>query len=294
MQDIAFKAMKDIIKKPGLLSILLIIALLSTFTACGQSSAQKPGGQQQSAQQPPQQHDKVPDQLKGIESSIESIIKTLGGPTVETEGGGKGGQQGGQQDPWAQITGVVNSLHYEWNAYMPMAAKAGATKTLLDNFSGSLNNLTSAATAKSTETTLSAANSLYSYVPDFYSFYKTQTSPEIKRIRYYTRDAMLSAALTNWTQVDNDIASLKSSWSIYKNILPKDQQENASKLDFSIYELEKVVKDRHQHLVDIKGRVTMSNIQEIEKAQSGGKKQGGGSQSGGGTSGGGSSGGGQS
>ena len=197
--------------------------------------------------------------------------------TKQAEGGQQ--KQEGQQaqapptDPFERITPVVNDLHYQWNSYMPLAVKMGANKGLMDNFSTALNSLTSTVISKNRTNTLMAASYLYAYVPDFYYLYKTQTSPEIKKIRHYTRNSMLNAMTGNWTQADTDLNNLKASWSISKNIIPKEQQESANKLDLSIYEFERVIKEKNQPLSDIKGRVTMANIQSLESAmeEGGGK-----------------------
>lgn len=200
--------------------------------------------------------------------------------------GGQQQQQPRPKDPWAEITPIVNKLHYQWNAYMPKAVKMGANKTLIENFSNALNSLTNTIITKNKTNTLLAASYLYAYVPDMYSLYRTSTSPEVKRIRHYIRNAMLNGMTANWTQADTDMGSLKSSWSLFKNTIPKEQQDNANKLDFSIYELEKVIKEKNQPLTDIKGRVALANVQAIEKAsekeggQEGGGEQEGGSQGG--------------
>jgi len=261
---------------------------------CGQRQ-QQPAPQQQSAQME-QQADKAPDQLKALESNIEKIIKQLGGPAIgveEDKSGEKSGQQGqgannqaaqggqgeggGQQnqapqppqqpEPWEkEVTSIINTMHYQWNDYMPSAVKKGASKTLVDNFSNALNDLTDIVIAKNKTNALLAANYLYAYIPDLYSLYKSSESPEIKRIRYFTRNAMLNSITANWAQVDKDMNSLKPSWGLYKNVLGKDQQESAGKLDLSISELDKVVQEKNQPLIDIKGRIVMSNIESIEKA----------------------------
>lgn len=313
-----------------LLKILTIAVIITIFMpGCGQSS-QKPAPQPQPQQmQSEQQGGKVPDQLKEIEGSIESIIKAMNGPAIgakdEGDKGGKpagqgGGQQGGQQggpqsgqqggqqqgqavqqpkqpDTWDKVAPIVNKMHYAWNNYMPQAVKEGANRSLIDNFENALNGLTNSVISKNHDHTLMAANNLYQYIPDFYSLYRMQTSPEIKRIRYYTRDAVLNAMISNWSQAESDINSLKSSWSLYKNAVSKDHQDSANKLDFSIYQLERVVKEKNQPLTDIKGRVALSNIESMEKSmedQSKHKGQGAsqsGGGAGGGTSGGGASGG---
>lgn len=278
---------------------IFVIIISTLLTGCGGSSRKQ--AQQNSTQN--EQTSKVPDQLTDMETSIEMIIKAMNGPTVETEedknkkpqqqnqnqsksekgqggdqqGGQKqsGGQQGEkgqtsqqpqQQDPWEIVTPVINDLHYKWNSLMPQAVKAGASKSLVENFSNAINNLTVSIINKDKTNTLLAANGLYGYIPDLYSLYKSPVSPEIKRIRYYTRSAMLNSFTGNWAQAETDINNLKSSWSLYKNTLGKDQQDDSDRIDFSIYELEKILSSKNQNLIDIKGRIAMSNIGSLEKA----------------------------
>lgn len=186
-----------------------------------------------------------------------------------------GGQAQKPQDPWQKIDPIINKLHYQWNSFSPQAVTKNANRELVDKYSTALNSLTNTVIGKNKTNTLLAASYLYAYIPDFYALYKTQTSPEIKRIRYYTRNAMLNAMTANWVQADQDIENLKATWNMYKNTVPKDQQKSANQLDYSIYEFEKVVKEKNQPLCDIKGRVAMSNIQALEKAMEEGAEGGG-------------------
>jgi len=255
--------------------------------------------------------DKIPEDLKNIESSIEKIIKALEGPAVsikdekendqqtqdkssqsEEQESGKENEEGKEEnkddqnsneqknsqdssnqksasepkDPWKEISSIINKLHYQWNSYIPSASKKNASRNLIDNFDNSLNNLTSTIVTKDKNKTLLSANSLYLFIPDFYMLYKTPTSPEIKRIRYYIRNTVLNASISNWQQAGKDVGSLKSTWAIYKNTIDAKNQDLASKLDYSIYELEKVVNENNMHLTDIKGRIAMSNTESVEKA----------------------------
>ncbi len=186
-------------------------------------------------------------------------------PSPSPQPNQQGQKQGqGQEDKWTQILSTVHNLHYQWNDYMPSAASKGASRTLVDNFSNTLNSLTNVVVSKNRTGTLMVSNELYGLIPDFCQLYKTKTSPEIKRIRYYTRNIMLKAEASDWAQAEADINSLKSSWSMYKTTVPKDQNDNANKLDYSISELENVVKEKSKSLTDIKGRVAMSNINTLE------------------------------
>lgn len=169
-------------------------------------------------------------------------------------------------DPWQPVSKEITSLHFMWNEYMPEANKKGAKKETLEGFSDALNNLTQVTESKDKIKVMLAANNLYKNIPDLYSLYKTKISPEIKRMIYDARSSMLNSLTGDWPKAASDIEELKSSWALFKNTLEKEQQEDAAKLDLSILELEKVVKEKNQPLVDIKGKITLSNIAALEKS----------------------------
>lgn len=197
-----------------------------------------------------------------------------------------GSSASSQQDPTEQIVPIVEDMHYQWNNLMPEAIQKGANNDLVNHFDSALNNLSSTVKSKNQTEIMMAANRLYAYIPDLYSLFQTKSSPQIKRMRYYSRGVILNASAADWDQADADMNSLKSVWALYKNSLSKDQQDLANKLDLSIYELEKVVKERNQTLVGIKGKIELSNTQALEEAaenKSGGES--GGSQSSGESSG---------
>ena len=321
-----------------------ILLVLLSVAGCGKSS-QEPDAQQQSVQQQ-QSQEKEPEKLKNIETRLETLIDTLGGPAVKMEekqgekGGGSdqkqqgtkqqgtqqqggqqqgtqqqgtkqqgtqqqggqqqgtqqqgtkqqggqqqggqqqggqqqgGQQQGGQQqgdqqkggDKWSDIDTIISNLHYQWNEFMPEIAKKGADMKLVDNFDNALNKLTTTVTTKDSEKILSDANDLYSHIPDLYSLYRSKMSPEAKRMIYYTRNIILEAAKNNWEQVKKDDDSLEKSWNLFRNTLEKEQQQIGDQLNFSIYELNKVVTEKNKQLAEIKGRIALSNIKELEKS----------------------------
>ncbi|HEX3028882.1 MAG TPA: hypothetical protein VHT34_06180 [Clostridia bacterium] len=252
-------------------------------------STDKQGSDKQSSDK--QSSDKSSDEKGGSDkqSSKDEEKKSKG---QENQGQEKpeNKQSEKPEDPWETIAPLINSMHYQWNSLMPMAAKKGADKTLIDSFSNGLNSLTNTIIGKNSTNTLMAASMLYSNIPDFYSLYRTSVSPEIKRIRYYTRNAMLNGYTSNWTQAGSDMNNLKAIWPLFKNTSTKETQDSYNKLDFSIYELDKAILEKNQPITDIKGRVAMSNIEALEKSMSKGSSGGqGGSQSQGSSGGGGSS-----
>ena len=171
-----------------------------------------------------------------------------------------------EKDIWKEIDKMINEMHYKWNSYLPMAVNASADRKLIDNFSTALNSLTDTIIGKNKTNTLLACSYLYAYVPDFFSLYKSKISPEVKRVRHYVRNASLNAITGNWDQSKSDMENLKASWALFKNSIDENSKESANKLDLSIYELDRVIAAKNQSLSDIKGRITLSNVKELEKS----------------------------
>jgi hypothetical protein len=172
-----------------------------------------------------------------------------------------------KQTDWQKADSTINNLHYQWNNFTSFAMETNAPRELIDNFSVSLNNLTNMVLNRESVNSLMATNNLYSYIPDLYMLFDTPYSPEIKRLRHYTRSTILNALTDNWDDSEKDLQNLKSSWSFYKTSIQKDRPERTNKLDYSIHELEMVVNEKNKSLSSIKGKVTLNNIDVLEKEE---------------------------
>jgi len=238
-------------------------------------------------QPPPQeeQSEKIPKQLEELEKSIEKIFTALEEEEKKKENTDNPSEQASEneqnpseqdqkeegqttKDPWQQVKEEIQSLHVSWNGYMPELTKKGAKKELLDDFSEALNSLTKVTDSKDKNQVLLAANNLYQNIPDMVSLYKTKTSPELKRIIYYSRNIILYSEVEDWEKSTSAVEDLKSLWSLIQNTVAKEKQEDQMKLDLSIYELEKVVKQKNKELVKIKGNITLTNIEALQKQSS--------------------------
>lgn len=213
-----------------------------------QQSGQQQGGQQQGGQQ-------QGGQQQGTQQQ---------GTKQEQQGGQ---QQGTQQAPdkWSEVDKLIQKLHYKWNDFIPDLSKKGADIKLIDNFDNALNQLTTTISSKDKEKVLTSANTLYSHIPDLYSLYRIKLSPEAKRMVYYTRSIILESAKDNWPQVVKDNETIEKSWSLFRNTLESKQKETGDKLNFSIYELKKVSVEKNKQLTDIKGKIVLDNIKELQK-----------------------------
>ena len=149
---------------------------------------------------------------------------------------------------------------------MPEITKKGADMKLVDVFDNSLNSLTTEAESRDKAKVMFSANKLYSHISDLFSLYRTKMSPELKRMIYYTRNIILESEKENWEQAGKDKESLERTWSLLRNTLEDEQKKIGDKLDFSIYELKKVVSEKNKQLADIKGRIALNNIKELSES----------------------------
>ena len=169
-------------------------------------------------------------------------------------------------DKWSKADKLIQELHYKWNDLIPDLSKKNADIKLIDNFDNALNKLTTIMTTKDMEKVLTSANTLYSHIPDLFSLYRIKLSPEAKRMIYYTRNIILEATKNNWEQASKDIDAIEKSWSLFRNTLESEQKETGDKLNFSIYELKKVTVEKNKQLTDIKGKIVLSNIKDLQKS----------------------------
>lgn len=185
-----------------------------------------------------------------------------GGQQTSQQSSGQGGQQ--TQNPWEQADKTVKNIHMQWNEFQPEAVKSGVTQDSITIFSTILNNLTNDITNKNLIDTLNDANGLYKFIPEFLSHYKDK-SIDVKRLKYFTRDAMYKVRLEKWDLAE---ASVNQAKLLLPNIRANAKDENKSKyqsLEYSVYDLEKVVKEKQRNLVQLKGNIILENIKAIEK-----------------------------
>ena len=236
--------------------------------ATGEDEKEGQDGQGQSNQGQSKQAQSSSGQEDSKQSNDSQGEKTQGQEKQGQEN--QGGQQGQQQkqegaNPWKKVSLEIDGLHSKWNNYLPQAVEKRVDSKVIDGFSNSLNDLTNIIEGKNKTNTLLSANLVYSSIPDFYSLYKVQYAGEIKRMVYYARSCVLYSSTGAWTEVDIFMKDLKATWTLLKAALDKEQLKSTNKLDLAIYELEKVVEEKDPQLVNIKGRLTLTNIQELEK-----------------------------
>lgn len=187
----------------------------------------------------------------------------------QSQGGQQGQDQSGGQsgDTFKQVTETITGLHYKWSDYLPTATKMGAKNSQLEGFSNSLNQLTTVIESKDKQNSLVASNGLYAHLPELYDLYKEKKNlGDVKRVKHFIRSVVINSMSNNFSAADSDIEELSSIWETLKEDLPEGQKKAVSELSFSISELKKVVGEQNMQLIDLKGRVALHNVDEIEIA----------------------------
>lgn len=290
---------KSFYKNTKITIMFITLFLFSSLTVNGCGIFKNDSSQQSTESE---QNEKAPKPLTEIETSIESIFQALGAPATgkeqdssepknssedekgsEKKDGGDNAQAQGEEqeqqkeqeqdkdkdkdknDPWEKVSQTLNQLHTQWNEYMPEAAEKSNDSKIIDNFSNSLNDLTNIISEKDKAKTLLATNNIHSSIPEFYSFYKTNHIAELKRMVFYTRSCILYSQNGKWAEVDSHMEDLETTWTFLKSALAKEELDSVNKLDLSVYELKKVVVEKDSQLINIKGRLILSNIAELEK-----------------------------
>lgn len=270
-----------------------------TFYGCGS------GNQQQQNQPQPQKEEKKPDKLKKIEEDVEAMVGMLGGvPTGSEEGGQqKQGQneQGGQQNApdkaqggqsqdgqqkqgekqpvkqekplleskpqvnWEEAFKNVEEIHKEWNDYIAEAAKNGVSKSNIDGFSNNLDDLTGYISVKDRVPALLAANSLTLYIANFWMSYDGKVPPDVKRLKHYVRNIIYYSYIPDWPSAEKNMNISKNLFQSIRTVSDKEKQDLINKVDYSIQELDRVVKRKNPSLIKIKGKLVADNIIDLEK-----------------------------
>lgn len=281
-----------------LLTLFITIIILTVISGCGRQSNKPVQNQSGKSSQPLIQIEESINSIidvldkegkfeqaqeAGEDTNAKDVSKTTGssqsqnsqqqsGQSDQQQGQQQGQQQTQQQgqqqtqapSPWEQADRTVKSIHKKWNEYQPEAVKVGIQSEIINNFTNDLNILTNDIANKNLMNTLNDANNLYKYIPEFLSHYK-EKSIDIKKLRYYTRDVMYKSRFDKWDFADTSIASAKSILPNLRINAKENVKKNYESLEYAVYDMEKVTKDRQKSLIQIKGNVVLDNIKNIEK-----------------------------
>lgn len=224
-----------------------------------QQEGQQSGEQEQDTQQGDQQKQKGKEQNK-----------QQGGQQTLQE------QQRGVLQPkppvnWQEALSIVEKLHTLLNEFVTDASKAGITSNDIEGFSKVLNTLTNQIKSKNRVEATLIGNDLYFYISNFWTSYNPGVLPDLKRLKHYLQSVIFYSETLDWIKtnyfMDKSINQLQS---LARASIDKEKQDSLNRLDFSIQELNKVVKQKNPLLIKIKGKLAVDNIRKLEREIEGG------------------------
>jgi hypothetical protein len=187
------------------------------------------------------------------------------------------GQQQGQQtqqpqqtpqpipEPdWSKLESMAETLNEQWNSFEPAAKSDGAMSETMKRFEEQLISLTEQIMARNEEKTLVAANSLYSYYPDFLKLYFHNQPPEIKELRGLTRQIILYGQQDKWREVKPLMEQMKKSWQEARTKMKKPDKALNKRIDAALNDFYFVVSEKKINMAKIKGNILIKNLDQVE------------------------------
>ncbi|MGE5328316.1 MAG: hypothetical protein ACM3KR_02265 [Deltaproteobacteria bacterium] len=248
--------------------------MLAMFSGIPEEKLQKEEGQGQ------QQESQGSDQQGGQSGQSEGNQSEQGSQTGSQQSQSSGQQQEAQtnnkqkeksilvtQEPikWEQALMDVQKIHMQWNDYMPQAAKDGVSKNNIDIFDNTLNQLTNLIIMKKKEEAVISANNLAFSLINFWVYYKVDFPIDVLKLKYHIRNIIFFSAVNKWDIVSQNYNLTKSLFQTLRATSEKEQQEKINKIDFSLLDLEKVIKMKDYPLIRLKGKLVLDNLSELEK-----------------------------
>lgn len=165
---------------------------------------------------------------------------------------------------WTEFEKTVETLHDHWNSFEPKARAERAGTETIRAFESQLNALTEQSLARNENQAYLAANRLYGYLPEFFNLYKHQQPPEIKSLKYLTRQILIHGREKDWAESDEILADMKKTWQTAKARMDKPDQTLNQKIDAALGDFADVVRQQNLPLSRIKGDLLIRNLEEIK------------------------------
>lgn len=221
----------------------------------GSQQGEQEGGQQgeQSSQQNSQKQTSIGSQQKSKKAQKDGTNKSILETTIEVD--------------WEKALKDVQKIHLLWNEYMVQAAKYEVAKIYIDKFDSTLNQLTNLIIMRKKEEAAIKTNDLNFLLIDFWAVYDKKSSPELMKLKFLVRNIILYASAKKWDKAAENYNLAKNSLQTVRAVSKKEEQDKINSLDFSILEMEKVIKVKDYPLTRLKGKLVIDNINEIEKKE---------------------------
>ncbi|MFT9497119.1 hypothetical protein [Anaerosolibacter sp.] len=167
---------------------------------------------------------------------------------------------------WTSVNGTILGLHNKWNVLEPQLIQQGVSPESMNNFENTLDNLTKFGFEKKYFETLSVANNLTAYLPDFRAYFKREVPPSIYTLKYQVRNLVLNAAVGDYDAAQESLSKLKDHGQTLKpQLIEKKAKATTDKYDASVNNLEKSLGKKDLQLIKINSSIVLKNILLMEE-----------------------------
>lgn len=168
---------------------------------------------------------------------------------------------------WEDIMKIVTETHTSWNSIEFKSGKDGITEEEINKLEESLNELTIFVDEKDDMKAISLANEVILSISDILAHYDGNIDAEINKIKYFARMTLIYGQLGDWASADK---AIKESFPVFSTLaqkinLEEKDKEKLSKLEHSIVDMEKVIKDENKELLKIKRDIIVENVDTIKE-----------------------------
>ncbi|WP_184310499.1 hypothetical protein [Anaerosolibacter carboniphilus] len=167
---------------------------------------------------------------------------------------------------WTTVNTTILGLHNKWNVLEPQLIQQGVSPESINSFETTLDTLTKFGFEKKYFETLSVANNLTAYLPDFRAYFKKEVPPSIYTLKYQVRNLVLNAAVGDFDAAQESLNKLKEHGQTLKpQLIEKKAKTTVDKYDASVSNLEKSLTKKDLQLIKINSSIVLKNILLMEE-----------------------------
>ncbi len=272
--------MHDQNKIKSIKAMILILCLLLIFTGCARifkRPQEEEKSKDEQKKDPPQALTQLEEETNTLIEEIEEVkekraklLREEEQPSEEVKPEPQGQEESEAQETpmpavnWVDFEKSVETLHNKWNSYEPKAKEDGAGDETIRGFETQLIALTEQVLARNENNTLVAANRLYGFLPEFLNLYKHQQPPDVKEVKYYTRQIMIHGEQKDWEETETMLQQMKKAWQTAKARMDKPDKNLNQRIDAALLDFDFVVRQQKIQLSRLKGNLLIENLDQIK------------------------------
>ncbi len=165
---------------------------------------------------------------------------------------------------WKMIKVLTDGMYFTWNNLQPELLEKGVTEVQGESFGASLENLSKAIQSKNIGDAQTSAFELYDKLSEFFSYYKTDKPPELKRVSSMVTGIHFSVRQNDWNKAQELSNQLQKEFTKVKINVQDNASDAIKMLELSLDDLRSAVQKQDAILVLIRTNLVTANIEDLD------------------------------